>query len=80
VRAVRYVLETELLSILANIVEMVPRNGRRARFYFRAAHCPTRGLGTCNPHRGPVRQQVRVVTFKDVTIEEVENPELRLPR
>lgn len=38
---------------------------------------PMPGSGTCTTAR--FVKQVRVITFKDVNIEEVEKPELRLP-
>ncbi|CFG92488.1 Protein of uncharacterised function (DUF2469) [Mycobacterium tuberculosis] len=71
-----YVVETERRFYLANSVEMVPRNtDGEVYFELRLA-----GAWVWDMYR-PARfvKQVRVVTFKDVNIEEVEKPELRLP-
>jgi len=72
----RYVVETERRFYLANEVSLAPRE-EGGRTYFEI------NLGDAwvwDMYR-PARfvKQVRVVTFKDVNIEEVEKPELRLP-
>ena len=69
-----YVVETERRFYLANEVKLdVRRRGRPDLLRARAA--ATRGCGTCT---GPARfvANVRVVTFKDVNIEELAGKEL----
>jgi hypothetical protein len=72
-----YVVETERRRFyLANSVELVPRNSEgECHFELRLADA-----WVWDMYR-PARfvKQVRVITFKDVNIEEVEKPELRLP-
>ena len=64
-----YVVETERRFYLANSVELAPRN-TDGEVYLNCGS-PTRGSG--DMYR-PARfvKQVRVITFKDVNIEEVE--------
>ncbi len=72
----KYVVETERRFYLANEVDMQPQN-ENGRPYFRIA---LKDAWVWDMYR-PARfvKQVRVITFKDVNIEEVEKPELRLP-
>ena len=71
-----YVVETERRFYLTNDVELVPRN-TDGEVYFELT---MRDAWVWDMYR-PARfvKQVRVITFKDVNIEEVEKPELRLP-
>ena len=71
-----YVVETERRFYLANGVEMVPRNAD-GEVYFELRLSDAWVWDMYRPAR--FVKQVRVVTFKDVNIEEVEKPELRLP-
>ena len=72
----RYVVETERRFYLANSVEMVPRNAN-GEVYFELRLADAWVWDMYRPAR--FVKQVRVITFKDVNIEEVEKPELRLP-
>ena len=72
----RYVVETERRFYLANAVEhAVHTDGGRTRVELLMTDA-----WVWDMYR-PARfvKQVRVITFKDVNIEEVEKPELRLP-
>ena len=69
-------METERRFYLANSVEMVPRNAD-GEVYFELRLSDAWVWDMYRPAR--FVKQVRVVTFKDVNIEEVEKPELRLP-
>src|ERR1700751_501259 len=71
-----YVVETERRFYLANSVELVPRNSE-GEVYFELRRA---GAWVWYRYR-PARfvKHVRVITFKDVNIEEVKKPELRLP-
>jgi len=72
----QYVVETERRFYLANAVEhTVHTDGGRTRVELLMSDA-----WVWDMYR-PARfvKQVRVVTFKDVNIEEVEKPELRLP-
>jgi hypothetical protein len=71
-----YVVETERRFYLANSVDMVPRNAD-GEVYFELRLADAWVWDMYRPAR--FVKQVRVVTFKDVNIEEVEKPELRLP-
>ena len=71
-----YVVETERRFYLANSVEMVPRNAD-GEVYFELRLADAWVWDMYRPAR--FVKQVRVITFKDVNIEEVEKPELRLP-
>ncbi len=66
-----YVVETERRFYLANSVEMVPRN-TDGEVYFELRLADAWVWDMYRPAR--FVKQVRVVTFKDVNIEEVENP------
>lgn len=71
-----YVVETERRFYLANSVELVPRN-TDGEVYFELRLSDAWVWDMYRPAR--FVKQVRVITFKDVNIEEVEKPELRLP-
>jgi Protein of unknown function (DUF2469) len=71
-----YVVETERRFYLANSVELVPRNSE-GEVYFELRLADAWVWDMYRPAR--FVKQVRVITFKDVNIEEVEKPELRLP-
>src|SRR5882757_7094391 len=71
-----YVVETERRFYLANSVELVPRNSD-GEVYFELRLADAWVWDMYRPAR--FVKQVRVITFKDVNIEEVEKPELRLP-
>ena len=71
-----YVVETERRFYLANSVELVPRN-TDGEVYFELRLADAWVWDMYRPAR--FVKQVRVITFKDVNIEEVEKPELRLP-
>ena len=72
----RYVVETERRFYLANSVELIPRNAD-GEVYFELRLADAWVWDMYRPAR--FVKQVRVITFKDVNIEEVEKPELRLP-
>jgi hypothetical protein len=71
-----YVVETERRFYLTNEVELVPRNAD-GEVYFELT---MRDAWVWDMYR-PARfvKTVRVVTFKDVNIEELDKPELELP-
>jgi hypothetical protein len=69
-------VETERRFYLANSVEMTARNAD-GEVYFELRLSDAWVWDMYRPAR--FVKQVRVVTFKDVNIEEVEKPELRLP-
>ena len=71
-----YVVETERRFYLANSVDVTPRNSD-GEIYFELT---MRDAWVWDMYR-PARfvKTVRVVTFKDVNIEEVDKPDLRLP-
>ena len=71
-----FVVETERRFYLANSVELVPRN-TDGEVYFELRLADAWVWDMYRPAR--FVKQVRVITFKDVNIEEVEKPELRLP-
>ena len=72
-----FVVETERRFYLTNDVELTPRSAD-GEVYFEVA---MRDAWVWDMYR-PVRfvKTVRVVTFKDVNIEELDKPELELPR
>jgi hypothetical protein len=72
----RYAVETERRFYLANSVELIPRNAD-GEVYFELRLADAWVWDMYRPAR--FVKQVRVITFKDVNIEEVEKPELRLP-
>jgi Protein of unknown function (DUF2469) len=71
-----YVVETERRFYLTNDVDLVPRNAE-GEIYFELT---MRDAWVWDMYR-PLRfvKTVRVVTFKDVNIEELDKPELELP-
>ncbi|EGD55654.1 DUF2469 domain-containing protein [Gordonia neofelifaecis] len=71
-----YVVETERRFYLANGVNLVPRNSD-GEVYFEIHMTDAWVWDMYRPAR--FVKQVRVVTFKDVNIEELEKSELRLP-
>ena len=71
-----YAVETERRFYLANSVELIPRNAD-GEVYFELRLADAWVWDMYRPAR--FVKQVRVITFKDVNIEEVEKPELRLP-
>ncbi|GAA3959350.1 DUF2469 domain-containing protein [Gordonia caeni] len=71
-----YVVETERRFYLANGVNLVPRNND-GEVYFEIHMTDAWVWDMYRPAR--FVKQVRVVTFKDVNIEELERSELRLP-
>lgn len=72
-----FVVETERRFYLTNEVELTPRSAD-GEVYFEVA---MRDAWVWDMYR-PVRfvKTVRVVTFKDVNVEELDKPELELPR
>ncbi|ALG84531.1 DUF2469 domain-containing protein [Gordonia phthalatica] len=71
-----YVVETERRFYLANGVNLVPRNAD-GEVYFEIHMTDAWVWDMYRPAR--FVKQVRVVTFKDVNIEELEKSELQLP-
>ena len=69
----RYVVETERRFYLANDVN-VERQARRRQAYRRGRAARRVGVGHVPP--GPVRHHVRVLTFKDVNVEELPTKDL----
>lgn len=69
-------VETERRFYLANAVELAPRN-TDGEVYFELRMSDAWVWDMYRPAR--FVKQVRVITFKDVNIEELEKPELRLP-
>ena len=72
----KYVVETERRFYLANQVDVETKVSDRATYF----EIKLEDAWVWDMYR-PARfvMQVRVITFKDVNIEEVEKPELRLP-
>ena len=72
-----FVVETERRFYLTNDVELTPRSAD-GEVYFEVA---MRDAWVWDMYR-PVRfvKTVKVVTFKDVNIEELDKPDLELPR
>ena len=71
-----YVVETERRFYLTNNVDLQVRSAD-GEVYFEVTMSDAWVWDMYRPAR--FVKQVRVVTFKDVNIEEVEKPELRLP-
>src|SRR5690606_35812260 len=71
-----YVVETERRFYLANSVELRPQNAD-GEVYFEVRMSDAWGWDMYRPAR--FVKHVRVITFKDVNIEELEKPDLRLP-
>ena len=76
VRQFTYVVETERRFYLANTVELLPRN-IDGEVYFELRMSDAWVWDMYRPAR--FVKNVRVLTFKDVNIEELEQPELGLP-
>ena len=76
VRQFSYVVETERRFYLANSVEMVPRNAN-GEVYFELRLADAWVWDMYRPAR--FVKNVRVVTFKDVNVEELDKPDLELP-
>ncbi|MBD8505503.1 MULTISPECIES: DUF2469 domain-containing protein [Lolliginicoccus] len=71
-----YVVETERRFYLANAVELIPRNAE-GEVYFEVRMTDAWVWDMYRPAR--FVSHVRVFTFKDVNIEELEKPEINLP-
>jgi hypothetical protein len=72
-----YVIETERRFYLANDYRLDVRGSADGEVFFELSLHDAWVWDMYRPAR--FVKQVRVVTFKDVNIEEVEKPELRLP-
>ena len=71
-----YVVETERRFYLANAVELIPKNAD-GEVYYEVRMSDAWVWDMYRPAR--FVKYVRVLTFKDVNIEELDKPELRLP-
>ncbi|HHU45798.1 MAG TPA: DUF2469 domain-containing protein [Actinomycetales bacterium] len=71
-----YVVETERRFYLANAVELIPHNSG-GEVYFELRMSDAWVWDMYRPAR--FVRYVRVITFKDVNIEELDKPDLRLP-
>ena len=71
-----YVVETERRFYLANSVDVTPRNSD-GEIYFEVRMSDAWVWDMYRPAR--FVKNVRVLTFKDVNIEELDKPDLRLP-
>jgi hypothetical protein len=71
-----FVVETERRFYLANSVDVTPRNSD-GEIYFEVRMSDAWVWDMYRPAR--FVKNVRVVTFKDVNIEELDQPDLRLP-
>lgn len=71
-----YVVETERRFYLANGVDLIPRNAD-GEVYFEVRMTDAWVWDMYRPAR--FVRYVRVITYKDVNIEELDKPELRLP-
>ncbi len=76
VRQFTYVVETERRFYLANTVNVVPRNAD-GEVYFEVSLGDAWVWDMYRPAR--FVKNVRVVTFKDVNVEELEKPDIELP-
>lgn len=72
-----YVVETERRFYLTNAVDLQTRSTDGGEVFFEVTMADAWVWDMYRPAR--FVKQVRVITFKDVNIEEVEKPELRLP-
>ena len=72
-----YVVETDRRFYLTNEVDLQVRATEGGESYFEVRLADAWVWDMYRPAR--FVKQVRVITFKDVNIEEVEKPELRLP-
>jgi hypothetical protein len=71
-----YVVETERRFYLANVVDVHVRNGE-GEVYFEVTMSDAWVWDMYRPAR--FVKNVRVITFKDVNVEELDKPDLRLP-
>jgi hypothetical protein len=71
-----YVVETERRFYLANSVDVTPRNVE-GEIYFEVRMSDAWVWDMYRPAR--FVKNVRVITFKDVHVEELDKPDLRLP-
>jgi hypothetical protein len=71
-----YVVETERRFYLANSVDVAARNGE-GEIYFEVRMSDAWVWDMYRPAR--FVKNVRVLTFKDVNVEELDKPDLRLP-
>ena len=71
-----YVVETERRFYLANSVDVQPRNAD-GEVYFELRMADAWVWDMYRPAR--FLKSVRVITFKDVNVEELDKPDLRLP-
>lgn len=71
-----YVVETERRFYLANSVDVQPRNAD-GEVYFELKMTDAWVWDMYRPAR--FVKQVKVITFKDVNVEELDKPEMRLP-
>lgn len=71
-----YVVETERRFYLANVVDVQARNSD-GEVYFEVRMSDAWVWDMYRPAR--FVKNVRVITFKDVNVEELEKPDLRLP-
>ncbi len=71
-----YVVETERRFYLANSVEVQPRNAD-GEVYFEVRMADAWVWDMYRPAR--FLKSARVITFKDVNVEELDKPDLRLP-
>ncbi len=72
-----YVVETERRFYLTNAVEVTPRSTDGGDVYFEVTMSDAWVWDMYRPAR--FVKQVRVLTFKDVNVEELDKPELSLP-
>lgn len=71
-----YVVETERRFYLANAVELIPNNAG-GEVYFEVRMSDAWVWDMYRPAR--FVKYVRVITFKDVNIEELDKPDIQLP-
>lgn len=71
-----YVVETERRFYLANAVELIPKNAD-GEVYYEVRMSDAWVWDMYRPAR--FVRYVRVITYKDVNIEELDKPELRIP-
>ena len=72
-----YVVETERRFYLTNAVEVTPRSTEGGEVYFEVTMSDAWVWDMYRPAR--FVKNVRVLTFKDVNVEELDKPDLRLP-
>jgi hypothetical protein len=72
-----YVVETERRFYLTNAVEVTPRSTDGGEVYFEVTMADAWVWDMYRPAR--FVKNVRVLTFKDVNVEELDKPDLRLP-